>query len=215
METEAHDDAHKDDEKLPQPVVRVNPDGAPGEKNQPRQQPSRLSVVNSFVNVAGVVGVAGGVWVAIGTLDSINESVDVAKDTVEAQVNQLTLSREQFTATRDALRLEQRAWLGYAGFTLQSKKNTTADPWENREISDSGDIARFRVSVVNSGRTPALNVTLSMGTRISDFAVVPCPAEQASSLAFLGSDAGNRATEGDTLWVNYKPSHFSSRSTDF
>ena len=51
--------------------------------------------------------------------------------------------------------------------------------------------------------------------RISDFAVVPCPAEQASSLAFLGSDAGNRATEGDTLWVRKNPSPFSSHSTGF
>ena len=55
----------------------------------------------------------------------------------------------------------------------------------------------------------------ALSTRISDFAVVPCPAEQASSLAFLGSDAGNRATEGDTLWVRKNPSPFSSHSTGF
>ena len=74
-----------------------------------------------LVNVAGVAVVAAGVLVAMVTLDSIDESVNVARKAVEA-------SREQFTTTRDALRLEQRAWLGYAGLTLQSKRNISSDP---------------------------------------------------------------------------------------
>lgn len=105
--------------------------------------------LNTMVNVVAVVVVLWGVWVAKETLVSIAESVKV--------------SREQSTATRDARRLEQRAWLGYAGFTLQSKKNTRDVPWEDREMNAAEDIVRFRVSVANSGKTPALNVALDTG----------------------------------------------------
>ena len=49
--------------------------------------------------------------------------------------------------------------------------------------------------------------------RISDFAVVPYRQDQSPRLDFCGSDARNLTTEGDTLWVNYNMSHFSSRST--
>ncbi len=50
-------------------------------------------------------------------------------------------------------------------------------------------------------------------TRISDFAVVPYRQDQSPRLDFWGSDARNLTTEGDTRWVNYNTSHFSSRST--
>ena len=49
--------------------------------------------------------------------------------------------------------------------------------------------------------------------RISDMAVVPYRQDQAPRLDFWGSDIRNHTTEGDTLWVNYTTSHFSSRST--
>ena len=41
------------------------------------------------------------------------------------------------------------------------------------------------------------------------------PFDQSSSLDFRGFLERNQATEGDTQWVNYKRSPFSSRSTDF
>ena len=41
-------------------------------------------------------------------------------------------------------------------------------------------------------------------TRISDFAVVPYGHDKSARLNFRGSDARNPATEGDTLWVNYR-----------
>ena len=151
METKAPDhDARKDDEKMPRPVAPVETEAALQGENQPRQQQGRLPVLNSIFNFAGVVVVALGVWVAKDTLNSIND--------------QLKLSHEQFTLNRNALRMEQRAWLRYDGFTLQSLPRTasSSDPWQNREIR-WGDDARFRVSVVNSGRTPALNVTLTTG----------------------------------------------------
>ncbi len=50
-------------------------------------------------------------------------------------------------------------------------------------------------------------------TRISDFAVVPYRQDQSPRLDFWGSDVRNLTTEGDTRWVNYNTSHFSSRST--
>ena len=43
-------------------------------------------------------------------------------------------------------------------------------------------------------------------------AVVPYRQDQAPRLDFWGSDIRNHTTEGDTLWVNYTTSHFSSRS---
>ena len=42
-----------------------------------------------------------------------------------------------------------------------------------------------------------------------------CPFDQSSSLDCRGFLERNQATEGDTQWVNYKRSPFSSRSTDF
>ena len=154
MATKAPDrDAPKGDEKIARTVA---PEDASLEKHQPRQQQGRLPSLNLILSFAGVVAVGASVWVAKNTLDSINKSVDVA-------VDQLKLSREQFTDTRDARRREQRAWLGYAGFTMQSQKNTGSDRWEDKDISDPDDIYRFKVSVVNKGRTPALNVTLTTG----------------------------------------------------
>ena len=51
--------------------------------------------------------------------------------------------------------------------------------------------------------------------RISDFTVVPYPLEHASCPDCAGFRHEEPATEGDTQWVNYKPSPFSSRSTGF
>ena len=49
-------------------------------------------------------------------------------------------------------------------------------------------------------------------TRISDLAVVLYRQDQSPRLDFWGSDVRSHTTEGDTQWVNYKPSPFSSRS---
>ena len=56
-------------------------------------------------------------------------------------------------------------------------------------------------------------VVLKFYTRISDIAVVPYRQDQAPRLDFWGSAVRNDTREGDTLWVNYTWSHFSSRST--
>ena len=54
---------------------------------------------------------------------------------------------------------------------------------------------------------------LIYSTRISDLAVVLYRQDPSLRLDFLGSDVRNHTMEGDTLWVNYTTSHFSSRST--
>ena len=56
-------------------------------------------------------------------------------------------------------------------------------------------------------------LTAAVLARISDMAVVPYRQDQAPRLDFWGSDIRNHTTEGDTLWVNYTTSRFSSRST--
>ena len=61
--------------------------------------------------------------------------------------------------------------------------------------------------------TTALDLIEKVEARISDFAVVPYRQDQSPRLDFWGSDARNLTTEGDTRWVNYNMSHFSSRST--
>ena len=128
-------------------VAIADPNDAAREKNQPRQRRC-LSVVNSIINAAGVAAVVWGVWVAKDTLVSIDKNVDIADKAVEAQLEQLKLAREQFTATRDALWLDQRPWLAF------SKAETIPN-----EIKQDGG-AIFRFHILNSGKTPAFNVRL-------------------------------------------------------
>ncbi len=79
---------------------------------------------------------------------------------------------------------------------------------------------RFLESRSGMVETPRLQATplggpkgRHMSARISDFAVVPYRQDQSPRLDFWGSDVRNLTTEGDTRWVNYNTSHFSSRST--
>ena len=148
------DDDRKGDEKIARPVVPVDPGDTPREKYQPWRQKGCLPVLNSILNLAAVVVVAVGVWVANKTLVSIDQSVAVAKDSVNAQREQLKLSSEQlkfsseqFTAAREAAWLDQRPWLGF------SRADTEPDEFtqENRE-------AVFRFRVLNSGKTAAFRV---------------------------------------------------------
>ena len=52
-------------------------------------------------------------------------------------------------------------------------------------------------------------------TRISDLAMVLYRQDKSPRLDFWGSDVRSHTTEGDTLWVNYKPRPFSSPSMAF
>ena len=55
----------------------------------------------------------------------------------------------------------------------------------------------------------------SLLTRISDLAMVLYRQDKSPRLDFWGSDVRSHTTEGDTLWVNYKPRPFSSPSMAF
>ena len=51
--------------------------------------------------------------------------------------------------------------------------------------------------------------------RISNLAMVLYRQDKSPGLDFWGSDVKSHTTEGDTQWVNYKPSPFSSPSMAF
>ena len=78
--------------------------------------------------------------------------------TMQAMGEQTAAAQKQINVDIDALRLDQRPWLGYWRYAIESRaKNTTK--WEVREPK-SGELFRIRLNVQNVGKTPALNVRL-------------------------------------------------------
>ena len=92
---------------------------------------------NCVFNVPVIVSILA-LLVAAGSLYQAARSTDAAED------------------ARDAVRLEQRAWLGYRMIALASRRETDGS-WEDREPNE-GDYARIRLFVGNTGKTPATNV---------------------------------------------------------
>ena len=88
-------------------------------------------------DVAVVVSILA-LIIAAGSLYQADRSADTAED------------------ARDAVRLEQRAWLGYRKITLAARRETDGS-WEDREPVQ-GDYGRIRLFVGNTGKTPATNV---------------------------------------------------------
>ena len=109
--------------------------GSGGKKEQMRQKWG--------FNVAIAVSILA-LIVAAGSLYQAYRSADAAED------------------ARDAVRLEQRAWLGYRKITLAARRGTDGS-WEDREPMQ-GDYARIRLFVGNTGKTPATNVRFSHQT---------------------------------------------------
>jgi hypothetical protein len=72
----------------------------------------------------------------------------------------------------------------------------------------------LKLHCVQIERDPA-RCSAARSARISDLVVVPSPQSKRHALIFLGSDARNPATEGDTLWVRKSPSLSSSHSMGF
>ena len=93
--------------------------------------PVVVSIVPVVVSILALI-------VAVGSLYHAARSADVAED------------------ARDAVRLEQRAWLGYRKITLAARRGTDG-PWEDREPMQ-GDDGRIRLFAGNTGKTPATNV---------------------------------------------------------
>ena len=86
--------------------------------------------------------------------------------------DQVKLTREMFGATRDAMRLEQRPWLGYHRYEIQARKDFVAS-WEDRG-PEEGEEFRIRLFIQNVGQTPAVNVQLmSSGPEIVEVGEIP------------------------------------------
>ena len=78
--------------------------------------------------------------------------------TVDAALQATALAKEANELTASAARLDRRPWLGIAGFSLLARPpNSTTEAWQLREPLE-GDEFLIRLSVINSGRTPALAV---------------------------------------------------------
>ena len=86
--------------------------------------------------------------------------------------------------------------------------------WLTDKLIDDFEIDSIRITLVMAVLLTVGKVVLQaiLGSRISDLAVVLYRQDQSPRLDFWGSDVRSHTTEGDTQWVNYKPSPFSSRS---
>ena len=75
----------------------------------------------------------------------------------------------------------------------------------------------LRLSTADSvGRVLSTEIAVEIFlARISDLAMVLYRQDKSPRLDFWGSDVRSHTTEGDTQWVNYKPSPFSSPSMAF
>ena len=88
--------------------------------------------------------------------EAAQESATAASRSIEAARRQVSATEEQTNTAIDALRLDQRAWLGYENYGVQARESD-ASRWENREPK-KGEQFRVRLFIQNVGRTPALNV---------------------------------------------------------
>ena len=96
--------------------------------------------------------------------ESARAAIKVANAT-ESQIaiarQQMEINKQQIDESREALRLDQRAWLGYKNCTIQARA-TGISAWEERE-PNRGEEFRGRFNIENVGKTPALNVRLISG----------------------------------------------------
>ena len=69
---------------------------------------------------------------------------------------QMEIAKQQIADARDALRLDQRAWLGYEHYVIEARENDALE-WKKREPR-AGDLLRGRLYFQNIGKTPARNV---------------------------------------------------------
>ena len=126
-----------------------------------------------------------------------------ARDTRLDRTVAIKVLPEAFTADPD---LKQR-------FEREAKTISSLNHPHICTLSDIGsqDGMDFLVMEYLDGETLAQRLE----TRISDLAMVLYRQDKSPRLDFWGSDVRSHTTEGDTLWVNYKPRPFSSPSMAF
>ena len=88
--------------------------------------------------------------------DAAKKSAEAASRSAESVGRQVVAMKKQTNAAMDAIRLDQRAWLGYHKYVVQARE-TPASTWNNREPKE-GEEFRVRFFIQNVGKTPALNV---------------------------------------------------------
>lgn len=71
----------------------------------------------------------------------------------------VVLTRNTLETTTEAIRLEQRPWVGYYGYAIEARENPNA-VWVKREPT-AGEEFRVSFSIKNVGRTPALKLQLA------------------------------------------------------
>ena len=94
--------------------------------------------------------------VAKNATEAAQEAATAASGSAAAAGRQVSATEEQTNTAIDALRLDQRAWLGYERYTIEARANDTSR-WEKREPK-TGEQFRGRLYIQNIGKTPALNV---------------------------------------------------------
>ena len=156
--------------------VEPQPQSVHAVENQPGpNDPHYVHRWARIVEVLTLIVISLGVLAAYSTLKSINESVkeagrsaDAAEKAaiaatsaasaterqVEIAGQQMEIAKQQIGDARDALRLDQRAWLGYERYVIQARANNTSG-WEEREPR-AGEQFSGRFYFQNVGRTPAL-----------------------------------------------------------
>ena len=87
---------------------------------------------------------------------AMTKSANATERQVEMAAQQMEVMRGQIEDARDALRLDQRAWLGYHQYVVQARANDAAT-WTNREPKP-GEQFRVRFFIHNVGKTPAFKV---------------------------------------------------------
>ena len=138
------------------------------------------------IEAGTAIAIILGVFVALSTLKSIDESVTEARRSanaaeksanaaieaasatntqVEIALQQMEIAKQQIDDARDALRLDQRPWLFYGDLGIESRANNTS-PWQENIEPRAGEQFRIHLHVVNTGKTPALNVRFSSTTPI-------------------------------------------------
>ena len=117
----------------------------------------------------------------------------------------LTTQLQEFAAKSDA---------AVVGFVAKSEASLDAGDEEFKRLVEHLDELESQVEEAIQ-RATGLSLSHAFQPGFPIWLWYFCPFDQSSSLDFRGFLERNQATEGDTQWVNYKRSPFSSRSTDF